>query len=257
MLIVISPAKTLDYSPLNTAIGFSEPSFIGKTESLVKEMRNYDPEMISSLMKISENLGFLNFERFQSWKQDSSPGPESKQSAFAFKGDVYKGLDIASLDKGSINYAQNYLRILSGLYGLLKPLDLIAPYRLEMGTKLNIGDSKNLYEYWTSDLTSAINKDLKIQKTKILVNLASNEYFSALDQDKLEAEVISPVFKDYKNGDYKIISFHAKKARGLMTRFILSNSLKDPKDIEKFDYEGYKFSEKLSKDNTPVFLRNL
>ena len=255
MLIVISPAKTLDYSPLENSIGFTEPSFIGKTESLVKEMRNYDPEMISSLMKISENLGFLNFERFQSWKQDSFPGPESKQSAFAFQGDVYKGLDIASMDKSSIDYAQNYLRILSGLYGLLKPLDLIAPYRLEMGTKLNIGDSKDLYEFWVSDLTSAINKDLKIQKTKILVNLASNEYFSALDKNSLEAEVISPVFKDYKNGDYKIISFHAKKARGLMTRFILSNNLKDPKDIEKFDFQGYKYSKKLSKDNAPVFLR--
>ena len=242
---------------MENSIGFSEPSFIGKTESLVKEMRNYDPEMISSLMKISENLGFLNFERFQSWKQDSFPGPESKQSAFAFQGDVYKGLDIASMDKSSIDYAQNYLRILSGLYGLLKPLDLIAPYRLEMGTKLNIGDSKDLYEFWVSDLTGAINKDLKIQKTKILVDLASNEYFSALDKNSLEAEVISPVFKDFKNGDYKIISFHAKKARGLMTRFILSNNLKDPKDIEKFDFQGYKYSKKLSKANAPVFLRKL
>ena len=257
MLVIISPAKTLDYSPLESKVGFSEPSFISKSESLVKEMRNYDPEMISELMKISENLGFLNFERFQSWKQNSSPGPDSKQSVFAFQGDVYKGLDISSLDKSTINYSQKYLRILSGLYGLLKPLDLIAPYRLEMGTKLRIGNSDNLYEFWKTDLTEALNKDLKIQKTNVLVNLASNEYFSVLDKEMIRAEVISPVFKDYKNGDYKIISFHAKKARGLMTRFIMSNNLKDPKDIRKFDYEGYRFSSKLSSDNAPVFLRKL
>ena len=163
MLVVISPAKTLDYSPLKGSIGFSEPLFIDKTESLVKEMRNYDPEMLSSLMKISENLGFLNFERFQTWKQDSAPGIDSKQSVFAFQGDVYKGLDISSLDEDVVNYSQKYLRILSGLYGLLKPLDLIAPYRLEMGTKLKIGDSSNLYEFWKPYLTNAINKDLKIQ----------------------------------------------------------------------------------------------
>ena len=255
MLVVISPAKTLDYSPLKESIGFSEPLFIDKTESLVKEMRNYDAEMLSSLMKISENLGFLNFERFQTWKQDSAPGVDSKQSVFAFQGDVYKGLDISSLDKDVVDYSQKYLRILSGLYGLLKPLDLIAPYRLEMGTKLKIGDSSNLYEFWKPHLTNAINKDLKIQKTNFLINLASNEYFSVLEPNNVEAEIISPVFKDFKNGDYKIISFHAKKARGLMTRFIMTNNIKDPADIKQFDYEGYKYSSKLSKEKSPVFLR--
>ena len=253
MLVVISPAKTLDYSPLRESIGFSEPLFIDKTESLVKEMRNYDAEMLSSLMKISENLGFLNFERFQTWKQDSAPGVDSKQSVFAFQGDVYKGLDISSLDKDVVDYSQKYLRILSGLYGLLKPLDLIAPYRLEMGTKLKIGDSSNLYEFWKPHVTNAINKDLKIQKTNFLINLASNEYFSVLEPNNVEAEIISPVFKDFKNGDYKIISFHAKKARGLMTRFIMTNNIKDPADIKKFDYEGYKYSSKLSKEKFPVF----
>ena len=196
MLIVISPAKTLDYSPLKNSIGFSEPSFIGKTESLVKEMRNYDPEMISSLMKISENLGFLNFERFQSWKQDSFPGPESKQSAFAFQGDVYKGLDIASLDRSSIDYAQNYLRILSGLYGLLKPLDLIAPYRLEMGTKLKNKVGKDLYEYWGDTLSNSISEELSNHQHNVVINCASIEYFRSIDRPSLNAEVITPQFKE-------------------------------------------------------------
>ena len=225
MLVVISPAKTLDYSPLNGSIGFSEPISIDKTESLVKEMRNYDPEMLSSLMKISENLGFLNFENSNLETRFGS-GIDSKQSVFAFQGDVYKGLDISSLDEDVVNYSQKYLRILSGLYGLLKPLDLIAPYRLEMGTKLKIGDSSNLYEFWKPYLTNAINKDLRIQKTNFFINLASNEYFSVLDPNNVKAEIISPVFKDFKNGDYKIISFHAKKARGFMTRFIMTNNIK-------------------------------
>ena len=179
MIIVLSPAKTLDYeSPLN-GFDYTTPNFLGKSESLIKIMRSYEPEYISDLMGLSDNLAFLNFERYQTWKKQSKPSKDSRQSIFAVKGDVYQGLDASNLSNSTINYSQNHLRILSGLYGLLKPLDLIAPYRLEMGTKLKSGEINGLYNFWKPELTKAINSDLASQKENTLVNLASNEYFSA------------------------------------------------------------------------------
>ncbi len=255
MIIVLSPAKTLDYeSPLN-GFDYTTPNFLVKSESLIKIMRSYEPEYISDLMGLSDNLAFLNFERYQTWKKQSKPSKDSRQAIFAFKGDVYQGLDASNLSNSTINYSQNHLRILSGLYGLLKPLDLIAPYRLEMGTKLKSGEINGLYNFWKPELTKAINSDLASQKENTLVNLASNEYFSALDQTMINGKIISPVFKDYKNGKYKIISFYAKKARGSMARFILENKIEHSKELKNFNLDGYKFSREASSEKNPTFLR--
>ena len=255
MIIVLSPAKTLDYDSPVDSLDYTTPSFLGKSETLINIMRSYEPDYISDLMGLSENLAFLNFERYQTWKKRKKPSENAKQAIFAFKGDVYQGLDIETLSKKVISYSQDHLRILSGLYGLLKPLDLISPYRLEMGTKLKSGDINGLYDFWKKDLTKAVNKDLSKQKNKVLVNLASNEYFSALDKNLIQGKTISPVFKDFKNGDYKIISFYAKKARGAMARFILENKIERSEELKEFNLNGYKFSRKLSTDLAPTFIR--
>ena len=255
MIIVLSPAKTLDYESPVDGFDYTTPSFLGKSEALINIMRSYEPDFISDLMGLSDNLAFLNFERYQTWEKRKKPSNNAKQAIFAFKGDVYQGLDIDTLSKKAITYSQGHLRILSGLYGLLRPLDLISPYRLEMGTKLKSGDINGLYGFWKQDLTKSINKDLNKQKNKVLVNLASNEYFSALDKNTIEGQIISPVFKDFKNGDYKIISFYAKKARGMMTRYILENKIEKSEEINNFDLGGYKLDKKLSTELMPTFTR--
>jgi hypothetical protein len=255
MIIVLSPAKTLDYESTVDDFDYTTPSFLGKSEALINIMRSYEPDFISDLMGLSDNLAFLNFERYQTWEKRKKPSNKARQAIFAFKGDVYQGLDIDTLPKRAITYSQDHLRILSGLYGLLKPLDLISPYRLEMGTKLKSGDINGLYEFWKQDLTKSINKDLIKQKNKVLVNLASNEYFSALDKNTIEGQTISPVFKDFKNGDYKIISFYAKKARGMMTRYILENKIEKSEEINGFNLGGYKFDKNLSTKLIPTFTR--
>ena len=255
MLTVIAPAKTLDYESNLPTDNFSVSSHLTKTKRLIRELRTKDPEKLSDLMGISEKLAFLNFERNMNWSIPKKPSDSARQALFAFKGDVYLGLDALSLEKKDIKFAQDHLRILSGLYGILKPLDLIAPYRLEMGTKLTVGNNNNLYEFWGNDLTESINRDLKNQKNKTLINLASVEYFSSINKSNLSGQVISPIFKDYKNGEYKIISFFAKKARGMMARFIIDNKIDDPKDLQSFDISKYKYNKKESTDLFPVFLR--
>lgn len=254
MLIVISPAKTLDFEQKANTPHFSNADFLPQSEKLIKTLKKFKAEDLVSLMGISDKLAHLNQERFATWKRPFDM-ENAKQALLAFKGDVYTGLDAESLNEKELLYTQDHLRILSGLYGVLRPLDLIQPYRLEMGTKLNTASFKGLYNFWGEKLTKNINKALAEQGDNILINLASNEYFKSLNKKKLKAEIITPVFKDFKNGEYKMISFFAKKARGLMSRFILKNEFKKPEDLKLFDAEGYYFSEEKSSTNQLVFLR--
>ena len=255
MLVLVSPAKTLDYESDMSVSDFSVASHLSDSQLLVKELQKKNPEDLASLMGLSEKLSFLNFERNMNWSKPTKPSNTARQAIYAFKGDVYQGLDANSLSKADINYAQKNLCILSGLYGILKPLDLMYPYRLEMGTKMETKRGKNLYDFWGSRLTQHINDLSASNKSKGIVNLASLEYFSAIQADKLDLPVISPVFKDYKNGKYKIISFFAKKARGSMTRFIVQNKIKKVEDLNDFNLDGYRYSKKDSELNKPVFLR--
>jgi hypothetical protein len=209
---------------------------------------------IASLMKLSDKLAGLNAARYESWQTPFNV-ENAKQAVLAFKGDVYTGLDADSLDDAGFEFAQKHLRILSGLYGVLKPLDLIQPYRLEMGTKLDNSGGKDLYAFWGSKLRDSLQQDEALHDG-VLINLASNEYFKAVEAKKLKARTITPVFKDWKNGQYKMISFYAKKARGLMSRYIIDNKLTEPDAIKLFDYEGYRFSEDMSKSDEWVFIRD-
>ena len=249
MITVLSPAKTLDYSA-NYNDTHSVPSFLKKSGELVKELKQKEPSEIASLMSLSDKLASLNFDRYQSWKAEKVISDNSKPALLVFKGDVYQGLQAEDFKKGDLNFAQKHLRILSGLYGALKPLDVMNPYRLEMGTKLQINGWKNLYEFWGE----SVKKDL-LKDSDTIVNLASNEYYKVLGNISDEAKVVSPVFKDYKNGNYKIISFYAKKARGLMARFIIQNRIKKTDELVNFDLDGYKYSKADSTVDSPVFLR--
>ena len=254
MLIVISPAKTLDFENKPSSLHYSTNDFLSEAEKLSKELKNYTADDLIKLMGISSKLAYLNYERFATWKRPFNI-ENAKQALLAFKGDVYIGLDAETLNEKELLYTQDHLRILSGLYGVLRPLDLIQPYRLEMGTKLNTNSFQGLYKYWGDKLTQNINKALIAQSDDVLINLASNEYFKALNKSKLNAKIITPVFKDFKNGEYKTISFYAKKARGLMSRFILKNQLKNPEELKHFETNGYYFSEAESNANQLVFLR--
>ncbi len=253
MIIVLSPAKTLDYSFSEKGLDFSVPPFLPKSKNLVSTMKKLNKSELSSLMGVSDKISALNHDRFKNWSQATKPAAHAKQAGFVFKGDVYQGLEFEKLSKQDINFAQKHLRILSGLYGVLKPLDIISPYRLEMGTKISVAKNKDLYEFWKEEITNQLNKDLKT--SSIVVNLASIEYFSSVDTEKLKSRVISPVFKDFKNGQFKIISFYAKKARGLMAKYLIENRAKTPEDLNKFNLDGYKFSKKDSTEDKPVFLR--
>ena len=213
------------------------------------------PDDISSLMGISEKLGSLNFERYADWQTPFTKA-NAKQAALAFKGDVYTGLAAQNFTTDEFKFAQQHLRILSGLYGVLRPLDLMQPYRLEMGTKLNNPRGEDLYQFWGNLITESLNKQLKSIKADTVINLASNEYFKAVNKTLLNAEIISPAFKDLKNGKYKIISFYAKKARGLMAAWIIKKGLTDPSQLKKFRGEGYRYSAEQSKARQPVFIRD-
>ena len=254
MLIVISPAKTLDFEQKALTRHYSDNEFLPSAEKLVKEMKRFSSKKLKGLMGVSDNIAELNRIRFETWSRPFDLN-NAKQALLAFKGDVYLGLDAESLSDEELLYSQQHLRILSGLYGLLKPLDLIQPYRLEMGTKLKTSKFASLYDFWGDKLTKKVNEDLLSQGDNVLINLASNEYFKALDKKKLKAEIISPVFKDFKDGKYKTISFFAKKARGLMSRFILENRLQRPDELKLFKEDGYYFSESESSINQFVFLR--
>ena len=256
MIALIAPAKRLDYDSDLSVEDFSIAEHLKESKKLIKELQKKSPEDLSSLMGLSENLSILNFERNMNWQAPKKPSNEVRQAIFAFKGDVYVGLDSETLSKSDIKYAQKNLAILSGLYGLLKPLDLMYPYRLEMGTKMKNENGKNLYEFWGNKITTSINELAKKNNSKGIINLASVEYFSSVKTENLDLPVYSPVFKDFKNGKYKIISFFAKKARGSMARFVIQNKIKNPTDLNKFNLDGYKYSAKDSSEYSPVFLRN-
>ena len=255
MITLLSPAKTLDYESPLPVKDFSVPGNLKQSKQLIKALRKKDPQDLSDLMGLSEKLANLNFERNMNWEPPVKHSDDIRQAIFAFKGDVYTGLSAYSLKKSDINFLDKHVRILSGLYGILKPLDLMSPYRLEMGTKLETSEGKDLYEFWGQEITNSINESISSHKSKYILNLASVEYFSSVNKGLLNGEVISPVFKDYKNGKYKIISFFAKKARGSMTRYLVENRIDSPKDISGFDYDGYKYSKSESTEYSPVFLR--
>lgn len=255
MLTVISPAKTLDYETPAITRQATRPAFLSRAGELVEDARRLTPGDIQRLMGVSESIANLNHERFMNWHPEFTP-QNAKQALLAFKGDVYTGLAAETLDAKGLKFAQKHLRILSGLYGLLRPLDLMQPYRLEMGLRFNNRVGKNLYEFWGNDISDAVQADLKKSGSPLLINLASNEYFKSVNAKTLDAEIITPVFKDLKQGKYKMISFFAKKARGLMARFIIDRQLNDPEGLKEFDAEGYYFSKTLSTASELVFLRD-
>ena len=249
MIVVLSPSKSMDMEPAKV-VDFSQSQFINHSKKLVTAARKLSRKELMEFMDISEKLAELNHQRFKNWTPPFST-KNGKQALFAFTGDVYDGLDAVSLKKRDIQYAQKHLRILSGLYGLLRPLDLIQPYRLEMGRPLETPGAKNLYEFWRDTITDTLNAE----KGDVLVNLASQEYIKAVDTRKLEKEIVSPVFKDEKNGKLKIISFYAKKARGTLARYLIENRIADRDGILGFSEDGYAYNPGLSKSSEPVFTR--
>jgi uncharacterized protein len=256
MITVISPAKNLDYTTPPATDKFTQPTLLEHSEELMKVCRELTPAQISSLMKISDKLAGLNAARFSEWAQPFTPD-NAKQAVLAFNGDVYGGLNAQTLTASQLDYAQDHLRILSGLYGLLKPLDLMQAYRLEMGTRLENSRGKNLYEFWGSVIAEQLNDVLAKHDAQYLVNLASNEYFKAVDKKVLNTQIITPQFKDFKNGQYKVISFYAKKARGMMARYLIENQVTELTQLKEFNVAGYYFSAAATtKTLEPVFLRD-
>lgn len=253
MLIVISPAKTLDFDTPPVTSEFSQAKYLDQSALLIEQLNQYSANKIASLMKLSDKLAELNLARYKAW-QSPFTSTNAKQSILAFKGDVYTWLNADSLDKQGFEFAQQHLRILSGLYGILKPLDLIQAYRLEMGTKIENIRGKDLYQFWGGQLREAIEAEPALADGT-LINLASNEYFKALESKKLKARIITPIFKDWKNGQYKMISFYAKKARGLMSRYIIDHKIDNPEQIKSFDSAGYHYHADMSEGNNWVFIR--
>ena len=255
MLIVLSPAKSLDFSQEDRKTNVSRPVFVNEAAELVNELRKLNASELSALMKISAKLADLNFERFIKWDKRHD-ADETKQAILAFKGDVYVGLDAYSLSDNHLEHVNRNIRILSGLYGVLKPFDLVREYRLEMGTRLENSKGKGLYKFWGTKIALEINKSVEQSDgEKVLINLASNEYFKSIDQKELKFPIITPVFKDFKEDKYKVISFFAKKARGMMTRYIAENNITAPENIKTFNYGNYSFNEELTKENEWVFTR--
>lgn len=255
MLTVISPAKTLDYDTPPVTSRHTLPQYLDDSQALILQLRELSPQQIGELMHLSDKLSGLNAARFGSWTPDFTTA-NAKQALLAFKGDVYTGLDAESLSEDDFSYAQDHLRMLSGLYGLLRPLDLMQPYRLEMGTKLANARGKDLYAFWGTRISEWLNQALADQGDDLLLNLASNEYFTAVKRTALNARVINTEFRDFKNGQYKIISFYAKKARGMMSRFVIQERIDDPERLKQFDVQGYYYSAEQSKPDNLVFLRD-
>ena len=250
MLVVISPAKKLDYSSSIEAPLLSQPALLDHAEELSIGLKALAPQDVSSLMHLSDKLGALNYERFQEW-QTPFNADNARASVLAFKGDVYQGLDADSMSAEDLHWAQDHLRILSGLYGVLRPLDLMQAYRLEMGTKFASQRGKDLYQFWGDIITAELNR----VESSVLVNLASNEYFKSVHKKDISARIVTPVFMDKKDDKYKIISFYAKKARGLMSRYIIQNRITKIEQINQFDSDGYVYNAALSELDAPVFLR--
>lgn len=255
MLAILSPAKKLDFKsniPINRHTKIRFPK---EAKNLADQLKSYTPGELKRLMSISQNLANLNAERFHQWHWPFDE-EDGRQAIYAFNGEAYNGLDAYTLNSKEIDAAQKDLRILSGLYGLLRPLDLILPYRLEMGTKLENSEGKDLYLYWGDKITEQLNKDLNENNHQALINLASQEYFKSISTDKITKPIITPVFKENKSGQYKVISVYAKKARGMMVRFIVQNQLTNPEDLKAFDIDGYHFNNELSNGNEMVFTRH-
>lgn len=254
MIVVISPAKTLDFEEKDSNLPMSEPRFLDKSQEIIDEIINYDSYSLEKLMKISTKLATLNRDRFQKWTTSLDT---SKQALLAFRGEVYRGMDVGSLSHSELFYANEHLRILSGLYGVLRPLDGINEYRLEMGTKLKVNGLKDLYQFWDTALEESLIEELKSHSNKTIINLASNEYFKAIEglKNSDKVKVVTPIFKEYRNDKYKIITLNAKKARGMMTRYIIQNEIENIEDIKKFDIDGYSFNEDMSNENELVFTR--
>lgn len=254
MITLLSPAKNLDFTPSEIKVT-TQPVFSKEPEKLIKKLRKFKPEQIGSLMSLSPKLSDLNYDRYKQFQFEEGEG-QLKQAALAFNGEVYNGLKAEEYDLTQIEYAQNHLRILSGLYGLLRPMDLIQPYRLEMGTKLEIdAKTKNLYQFWQKKITKELNLLLKESSTKLIFNLASIEYFKSVDTKSLKAKVVSAAFKENKNGTYKPVMVFAKKARGLMASYIIQNQITTVEDAKSFDVDGYTYNEALSKEQELVFTR--
>jgi cytoplasmic iron level regulating protein YaaA (DUF328/UPF0246 family) len=254
MITILSPAKSLNFKSETQTKKYSTPSFLNHSATLINELKKYSPGNIRELMKISDGLGELNFIRFQNWQKNHSLD-NSRQAILAFNGEVYNGLKALSLGVDDLLFAQENVRILSGLYGILKPLDLIQPYRLEMGTRLSVAEHKNLYGFWGNMIINELIAELGKSKFPFIINLASNEYSKAACLSQFGDQVITPVFKEYKNDAYKVITVYAKKARGLMTRFIIENKIGNPEDLKSFESEGYAYSDNLSDKTCWVFTR--
>lgn len=256
MLIVISPAKSLDFETPAPALPTTFPDFYADADGLVQRLQKLSPKKLSALMDISPELAQLNFDRYARW----TPGIEHtavKPALLAFQGDVYQGMQAATFSEEDLDHTQRHLRILSGLYGLLRPLDLIQPYRLEMGTRLKLGRKTGLYQYWGKRIAEALNAALDAQGDRVLINLASEEYFDAVDLKALKARVIKPTFLDEKNGKYKVVSFWAKRARGMMSAYILQHRINDPLAIQAFQGAGYRFNAELSEGDVWAFTRSV
>jgi len=254
MLIIISPAKKLDNQTSAVTTRYSQPELLDHAAELAALMRDMDSFQVAELMHLSMALADLNMQRFQTWHRPFTPD-NAREAIFTFRGDVYQGMDADSFTPDELDFCQPHLRILSGLYGLLRPLDLMQPYRLEMGTKLTNARGRDLYAFWGSTITDALNRALVEQGDDILINLASGEYFKAVQQGDINGRIITPVFKENRNGQYKIISFSAKKARGLMSRYIIQNALSEPEQIKGFDLADYHYSAEMSEDDHWVFIR--
>ena len=254
MLFFLSPAKSLDYSTPPQVSTYTLPAFLERSQTLIRQLRHLSPADIATLMDLSDPLALLNFNRYADWSLPVTP-ENAKQAVLAFDGDVYDGLAARTMSAEDLDYAQKHVRILSGLYGILKPLDLMQPYRLEMGTRFKNEGGKDLYAFWGETLLDAINAELDAMPHPVAVNLASEEYFKAAIGRKFKGRLIQPVFEDWKGGKYKIISFYAKRARGLMTRYAVLNRLEDPLALQGFDYDGYAFAPEASDDKSWVFRR--
>ena len=254
MITVLSPAKKLSNECIKKTENHKMPRFLDQSSELVSQLKGMEPGDLMSLMGISENLAILNWERMQNWNR-SLRTESSMESAYCFLGDTYTGLDAESLDDNDMDFAQKHTRILSGLYGILRPLDLMMPYRLEMGTKLKNKVGKDLYEYWGDTLSHSINEELSNHQHNVVINCASIEYFRSIDRPSLNAEVITPQFKEYRNGKLKMVSFFAKRARGMMARYIIQNKINDGKDILSFNLGGYSYDPSISSPASPVFTR--
>ncbi len=254
MLIILSPAKRLDFKSPLPVQEHSENRFLREAQLIVKELRKYDVAGLSTMMHISSSLAALNYQRYREWSLPFTP-ENARQAVFTFNGDAYAGLDVSAFGAQDIAAAQKHLRILSALYGVLRPLDLIQAYRIEMGMKFAFSKYRSLYDFWSVKITEAINEDLKAQGDEVLVNLASEEYHKALDYSILKADVYTPVFKEEKNGKLKIVSRNAKRARGMMSRFIIKNRITNPEELKLFDMEGYFYSDRLSGEREIVFVR--